>query len=202
MTTRSFDLSIAYAAAAAVLGAFWFEARFTVPLGFYLEGAFLWLTVVAYTWGVLRSGRGALVLAALGGAWYFLLYWLAASPHLESVGAAVALAAVRQFRFGASRGAQRRVGRAHRVALRRSLGIEALGVAAALLAAYWLYDGSRFGFALAVWGFWLVQAGMALVLQPAVELTRPKGDAFDRAHERARELLEEIRERELSMKTS
>lgn len=85
----------------------------------------------------------------------------------------------------------------HRQPLARAFVIEAALAGGALCAAFLLYDGSTFGTVLAMWSFWLIQAGYALVPRASREPGRGvsvsaddrRSDPFDRAHDAALAIL-------------
>jgi len=178
---RSFGGAVAFAAAAGagwpvfalVFGPF---AGAHAALGLYLVAAAA-LHAFAIAGDRARAAAAALVVAALG----VLCLAVARDAWELAAGAALAL--------GVARGAL-----LQRARPARALVAEVALLGAGLLLARWLATPGLLGIALAVWGFFLVQAGFFLV--PGERERRADaagGDGFEHARRRLVALLEEDR---------
>jgi len=76
--------------------------------------------------------------------------------------------------------------------LARALGYELSFALLSIGAAWTVYEPSLIGVPCAIWTFWLVQSGFALV-PGAVRDPSPTTDPFDRAHRQALSVLERRR---------
>ena len=73
-----------------------------------------------------------------------------------------------------------------------ALSIEVGVGVGALIAAGSLYDGTSFGVSLALWGFWLVHSGRALLGARRFADAKVRVDPFEAAMQRAQRLLDEL----------
>ena len=179
MLALSFERSLIFAFAATLVAGIWGTVGGPAWLGSYLEPTLLWTSVAAYLWGTrgLRWGLLACVLCAIT---VLVLYQLALEPIYGQVIAALGL--------GILRGQLR-----PEIPQSRGLAVELALGAVALTCAAELDDGSAFGLALGMWGFWLTHCAYPLLTQTPSESEQPSSDAFEVAQTRARKVLAEIR---------
>ncbi|UCE86816.1 MAG: hypothetical protein JSU66_03520 [Deltaproteobacteria bacterium] len=180
MRWNSFARSVGFAAVAAALA-----IPFVLLLGPWLgrDGAAAAYAIAissVYLAGIAAGRRRAIAAAALAGLLGAVLYAVAASFVELAIGAALVLATLRSGLLY----------RARRPA--RALALEACLGAGGLLLARFLADASLAGFALAVWGFFLVQSVFFLLGSRALpDGTPTERDPFERAQGRLLELLED-----------
>jgi hypothetical protein len=178
MLALSFERSVVLAFAAAVGAGICGTVGAASWLGFYLEPALFWASVAAYLWGA-KGLRWGLLVLVLSGVSLLLLYQLALDPLYGRVGAALCL--------GILRGQlSPQAPRSRRLAVELGLG------AVALAGAHFLDDGSAFGLALGMWGFWLSHCAYPLLAEARPESEESSRDAFEVAQNRARRVLAEI----------
>lgn len=182
MPRTSFEASLGFAFAVALLGGLCFLYPVPESLGFGLEASCLWLTVAAYLWVIGGSSGSAVVASLVGFSCLSLFDRLRLGSEHAAAAAAITLGTLRsRFCSGSDE-----PGLVPRVLLEVGLG------AGALVAARVLHGPGGMDLALTLFGFWLVHAAHPLLQGSSAESSTVAADPFDTAQGRARELLAEL----------